>query len=120
MFSIVVALRNASMTIPGESYDYMVLAERFSRQLTHDPGMLGEFDRAEGPAYWYDGCRESLREPCVLRGAGEPPSPISNFGGAGGAADVTHTRWTTPGDVVSLSLSMELFGKYLTNLNVRR
>ena len=32
---------------------------------------------------------ESLQDPCVL-------SPISNFGGAGGAADVAPARWTTP------------------------
>ena len=35
---------------------------------------------------------ESLQGPCVLRGAGGPPSPISNFRGAGGAADVAPTR----------------------------
>ena len=40
---------------------------------------------------------ESLREPCVLRGAGGPPSPTSDFGGAGGAADVAPTCWTAPG-----------------------
>ena len=39
---------------------------------------------------------ESLREPCFLRGAGGPSCPISNFGGAGRAADVAPTRWTTP------------------------
>ena len=39
---------------------------------------------------------ESLREPCVLRGTGGPLSPISNFGCAGGVADVAPTRWTTP------------------------
>ena len=37
---------------------------------------------------------ESLREPCVLKGAGGPPSPTSDFGGAGGAADVAPARWT--------------------------
>ena len=40
---------------------------------------------------------ESLREPCVLRGAGESPIPTSDFGVAGGAPDVAPTRWTTPG-----------------------
>ena len=43
---------------------------------------------------------KSLREPCVLRGAGGPSSPISNFGGADGAADVALARGvalTTPG-----------------------
>ena len=40
---------------------------------------------------------ESQREPGVMRGVGEPPSPISNFGGTGGAADVAPTRWTSPG-----------------------
>ena len=48
----------------------------------------------EGPAYRYDGC---LREPCVLNGAGGPPSPTAEFGGAGGAADVAPARWTAPG-----------------------
>ena len=28
---------------------------------------------------------------------GEPPSPISNFGGASGAADVAPACWITPG-----------------------
>ena len=37
---------------------------------------------------------ERLREPCVLRGEEGSPSPISNFGGAGGTADVAPT---TPG-----------------------
>ena len=40
---------------------------------------------------------ESLRQPCVLRGDGEPPSPISNQGDAGAAADVGPKRWTSPG-----------------------
>ena len=40
---------------------------------------------------------ESPREPCVLRGAGGPSSPISHFGGAGGAAVVAPTRWSIPG-----------------------
>ena len=40
---------------------------------------------------------ESLWEPCVLRGVGGPPSPIFNFSGASGAADVAPTRWTTSG-----------------------
>ena len=40
---------------------------------------------------------ESLREPCVLRGAGGPPSPTSDFGRAGGAGDVAPARWTAPG-----------------------
>ena len=39
----------------------------------------------------------SLREPCVLSGAGGPPSPIPNFRGAGRTADVAPTRWITPG-----------------------
>ena len=33
----------------------------------------------------------------LLRGVGRPPSPISNLGSAGGAADVALARWTTPG-----------------------
>ena len=40
---------------------------------------------------------ESLWEPCVLRGSGGRPSPTSDFGGAGGAADVAPARWTAPG-----------------------
>ena len=40
---------------------------------------------------------ESLAEPCVLRCAGGPLNPISNFGGAGWAANVAPKRWTTPG-----------------------
>ena len=40
---------------------------------------------------------ESLQEPFVLRRAGGPPSPISNFRSSGGAADMALTRWTTPG-----------------------
>ena len=40
---------------------------------------------------------ESLRELCVLKEAGGPLSPTSDFGGAGGAADVAPARWTAPG-----------------------
>ena len=40
---------------------------------------------------------ESLLEPCVLKGEGGPPSPTSDFGGAGGVADVAPARWTAPG-----------------------
>ena len=49
---------------------------------------------------------ESLGEPCVLRGAGGPPSSIFNFGAAGGAADVAPTRWTTPGVNLRRGLSV--------------
>ena len=42
----------------------------------------------EGPASGMKDAGESLREPCVLKGAGGPPSFTSDFGGAGGAADV--------------------------------
>ena len=51
-----------------------------SRVLRHQRGL---------PAGMMD-AGESLREPCVLRGAGGPPRPISNFRGAGGAADGLH------------------------------
>ena len=40
---------------------------------------------------------ESLREPYVLKGAGGPHSPTSDFGSAGGAVDVAPARWTSPG-----------------------
>ena len=40
---------------------------------------------------------ESMREPCVMRGAGGPPSPTSDFRGADGAADMAPARWTAPG-----------------------
>ena len=43
---------------------------------------------------------ESLREPCVLRGAGGPLSPTSDFGDADGAADVAPARWTAPGVIL--------------------
>ena len=44
----------------------------------------------EGPAYRYDRCRNP-------RGVGGPSSPISDFEGASGAADVAPARWTAPG-----------------------
>ena len=40
----------------------------------------------------------SVWDPCVLRGAGESPSFISDFGGAGGIADVAIVSWTIPGE----------------------
>ena len=40
---------------------------------------------------------ESLRQPCVLRGAGGPLPLFLILWGAGGAADVAPTRWTIPG-----------------------
>ena len=43
------------------------------------------------------GAGENLRESCVLRGAGVPLTFISNYGVAGGAADVAPARWTRPG-----------------------
>ena len=33
----------------------------------------------------------------ILPWEGGPPSPISNFGGAGGTADAAPARWTAPG-----------------------
>ena len=54
-------------------------------------------DRAGGLLIGMTDAGESLRESCVLRGARGPPSPISNFRGAGGTADVLATRWTAPG-----------------------
>ena len=38
---------------------------------------------------------ESLRDPCLLKRVGGPPSLISDFGGAGEAADVAPACWTT-------------------------
>ena len=53
---------------------------------------------------------ESLREPCVLRGAGGPPSPTSDFGGAGGAADVAPPSLTPrPCMLVVIQVSLKLF-----------
>ena len=40
---------------------------------------------------------ESLRHPCVLRGAGGHPHPISDLGDAGGVADVAPACPTIPG-----------------------
>ncbi|MPC57995.1 hypothetical protein E2C01_051987 [Portunus trituberculatus] len=48
----------------------------------------------EGLAYPYDGCRGSLRDPCVLRGTEGSPRPIFNFEGADGVADVVPARTT--------------------------
>ena len=40
---------------------------------------------------------ESLWDPCVLRGTGGTPSPISWFGGADGIGDVVPARLTIRG-----------------------